>query len=144
MWLPFVAHGVMYRYGEVGNLVKKRQNAAERQATKLRKDIGGAAWSRRCSHEECKVRAFSIPLYIWCLRPLAQERTISMKRELILGHVHPIRASLVGLHHFRSPKSKGAKTLKSKVQGGQNPEVQSPRGSESRSSKSNMQKWFIV
>ena len=47
MWLPFVAHGVKYRYGEVGNLVKKRQNAAERQANELRKDIGGAAWSRR-------------------------------------------------------------------------------------------------
>ena len=36
----------------------------------------------------------------------------------------------------RSPKSEGVKTLKSKVQGGQNPEVQSPGGSKTRSPKS--------
>ena len=36
----------------------------------------------------------------------------------------------------RSPKSEGVKIPKSKVQGGQNPEVQSPRGSKTRSPKS--------
>ena len=37
-----------------------------------------------------------------------------------------LRAPPVGLRHFRSPKSKGVKIPKSKVQGGQNSVVQSP------------------